>query len=425
MSRKTTRNIIIVLSILIAMMVIAIAFLYIQSTRLPERQPYETVEETPDVIEKIDVRRITIHIEDREIHRGTRFFPEVIIHPEDATDKSFILQSDNERVIRQQGQNWVAVSIGTANLIATAPNGVTGTIRITVLAPDLEDIAFEKEEIVMEPGDTIFLNPELIPKEAFLPDPIVFTSSNENVVIVARDGRTTAVGSGTATVRAVVGDIRAEVKISVEVPVRSISVVLNRREFNIGDRVEFQLKIEPENATNAQVDVSFTGAAVTQTGDNRFTCDEAGEVTITFTTKNDRSASVTIVVYDLAAFAEEVRRLTNLERTGAGLTQFGSNPALTRTAELRAVEIITRMEADHRRPDGSEFYTAFDELGVVYTTAAENLAAGQRSPAEVVRAWMESPGHRRNVLNDALGQMGVGVTMDSDGRIYWTQTFTD
>ena len=146
-------------------------------------------------------------------------------------------------------------------------------------------------------------------------------------------------------------------------------------------------------------------------------------MTITFSAESGTSTSITITVHDLGALVEEVHRLTNVERTNAGLPQFGRNQPLIQTAVVRANEIIQYFS--HTRPDGRSCFTAFEENHVEYRHAGENLAAGQRSAAEAVQSWMDSQGHRENIMNRDFGQMGVGVVMDNDGRIYWTQTFTD
>jgi len=63
-------------------------------------------------------------------------------------------------------------------------------------------------------------------------------------------------------------------------------------------------------------------------------------------------------------------------------------------------------------------------FGIQFSAAAENIARGQRSPAEVVNSWMNSPGHRANILNPSFNQIGVGVARDNRGTLFWTQMFT-
>jgi|LFRM01.1.fsa_nt_gb uncharacterized protein YkwD len=122
------------------------------------------------------------------------------------------------------------------------------------------------------------------------------------------------------------------------------------------------------------------------------------------------------------SYAEEVLRLVNIEREKAGLPALTTNSELKAAADKRAQEI--KASFSHTRPDGSKFSTVLKEYGISFRTAGENIAYGQRSPQEVVNAWMNSPGHRANILNSSFGKIGIGV-YQSGGVIYWTQLFTN
>lgn len=121
-------------------------------------------------------------------------------------------------------------------------------------------------------------------------------------------------------------------------------------------------------------------------------------------------------------YAQEVLRLVNIERSKAGLSALSTNTTLKAAADKRAREI--KVSFSHTRPDGSKFSTALQEYGISYRTAGENIAYGQRTPQEVVSGWMNSPGHRANILNSGFGKIGIGV-YQAGGVIYWTQLFTN
>ncbi len=121
-------------------------------------------------------------------------------------------------------------------------------------------------------------------------------------------------------------------------------------------------------------------------------------------------------------YASEVLRLVNLKRTEAGLSSFTTESKLTQAANKRAVEIVSKFS--HDRPDGSQFFTVFAEYGVNPQSGGENIAYGQQSPAAVVKAWWDSPGHRANILNAKFNKLGVGVH-EVNGTIYWSQLFTN
>jgi len=426
MNNKAIKITIIVLSAILALLVAAVIIVQMQRAQeeLPENPP-DIIEETPDSdLNRVEVESISIVLESTEMPKGTRFLPELIILPLDASDKFVELRSDNERVVRQQGQNWVAVEIGTANLIASATNGVQTIVEITVLPPNLEFMKFHEAEVIIELGDVLELIPEFTPIDAGLPEPIVYSSNNESVAEVSEDGKIRAVGPGDAVITGTTGEITAEIKVRVVISARNITVSFNRRVFGIGEQAEFTIKVEPENATNAEVSVSFSGAAVTSTGTNRFRCDEAGEVEVTFSAEGVRPLVQTIVVHDLVRLADDVHRITNTIRADANLSQLGRISLLTDVALLRAREVREPNNFSHTRPDGREFFTAFTDIGLERRFAGENLAEGHTSPVEVVQAWMDSTmGHRENILSTDFGNLGVGITIGNNGKLYWVQIF--
>ncbi|NLK74862.1 MAG: hypothetical protein GX288_06175 [Clostridiales bacterium] len=115
--------------------------------------------------------------------------------------------------------------------------------------------------------------------------------------------------------------------------------------------------------------------------------------------------------------------MVNQERAKAGLSALTSNSTLTAAANKRAEETVQLFS--HTRPNGTSFSTVLGEFGIQYRTAGENIAYGQRTPQEVVTGWMNSPGHRANILNGNFGKIGIGVYQSSNGTIYWTQVFTN
>ena len=121
------------------------------------------------------------------------------------------------------------------------------------------------------------------------------------------------------------------------------------------------------------------------------------------------------------AYAVEVVRLVNEERAKQGLSALRMDASVTAAAQVRAREIVSTFS--HTRPDGRKCFTALEEAGVRYRGAGENIAYGQPSPAAVVNAWMNSPGHRANILNANFTTIGVGHHTAGSTH-YWTQFFT-
>ena len=121
-------------------------------------------------------------------------------------------------------------------------------------------------------------------------------------------------------------------------------------------------------------------------------------------------------------FVSKVIALVNQERSKEGLIPLSTIPNLTKAANKRAEELITAY--GHTRPDGSRCFTVLAEYDLTYMAAGENVAAGQRTPEAVVDAWMNSDGHRKNILNEDFRYIGVGCTFSETGYgIYWAQLF--
>ena len=127
-------------------------------------------------------------------------------------------------------------------------------------------------------------------------------------------------------------------------------------------------------------------------------------------------------VEETSSQAEQVVKLVNEERTKAGLPALTVNADITTAANVRANEI--KRLFSHTRPDGSSFSTALKEQGVSFRGSGENIAWGQKSPEQVMNAWMNSAGHRANILNKNFKNIGVGHYQDENGTNYWVQLFT-
>lgn len=137
-----------------------------------------------------------------------------------------------------------------------------------------------------------------------------------------------------------------------------------------------------------------------------------------------KSKVCTVDVYELESddeeFTDEVLRLVNIEREKNGLSPLEFDETLQQAAQVRAEELTVYY--DHTRPDGSSCFTVLDDFNIPLSAAGENIAAGYYSPASVVEGWMNSPGHRANILGN-YKYLGVGVAYGGDYGIYWTQLF--
>ena len=119
--------------------------------------------------------------------------------------------------------------------------------------------------------------------------------------------------------------------------------------------------------------------------------------------------------------AEAVASLVNAARQDAGLSELELDADLCAAAQARAQEIAQSFS--HTRPDGSSCFTILEEFGISYRAAGENIAMGQRTPEEVMDGWMNSSGHRANILNGTFTSIGVGYYVDGAGAAHWVQIF--
>lgn len=119
---------------------------------------------------------------------------------------------------------------------------------------------------------------------------------------------------------------------------------------------------------------------------------------------------------------EQIVELVNEERTKAGLSPVTGDTTIQSAAQVRAAE--SAVSFSHTRPNGQNFSTALTEAGVTYKGSGENLAWGQKTPEEVMKGWMNSPGHKANLLNPDFTKIGVGYYQNANGVNYWSQLFT-
>jgi uncharacterized YkwD family protein len=120
----------------------------------------------------------------------------------------------------------------------------------------------------------------------------------------------------------------------------------------------------------------------------------------------------------LGQFETEVASLVNKERAKAGLQPLTLVKDLSGVAEEKANDMSTKGYFSHTSPSYGSPFDMMKRFGIQYTAAGENIAQGQRSPEEVMNSWMNSSGHRANILNSQFNQIGIGY---KNG--YWVQMF--
>ena len=125
---------------------------------------------------------------------------------------------------------------------------------------------------------------------------------------------------------------------------------------------------------------------------------------------------------DVAAWEQEVFDLVNQIREENGLPPFVYNGTLAETARAHSQDMVDRNFFNHNNPDGQSPFDRMKANGIRYSMAAENIAAGYPSPEAVVEGWMNSEGHRANILGGCK-ELGVGLALGGSYGYYWTQCF--
>lgn len=124
---------------------------------------------------------------------------------------------------------------------------------------------------------------------------------------------------------------------------------------------------------------------------------------------------------DNLAYEKKVVELVNIERAANGLSALNLNSGLSDVARAKSQDMCDNKYFSHTSPTYGSPFDMMKSFGISYRTAGENIAMGYRTPEAVVDGWMNSPGHRANILNNSFTQIGVGYVASGN---YWTQMFT-
>ncbi len=121
--------------------------------------------------------------------------------------------------------------------------------------------------------------------------------------------------------------------------------------------------------------------------------------------------------------ADEVLELVNIERSKVGLKALTLSNDLTNVATVKAQDMADNGYFDHTSPNYGSPFEMMKHFGIQYRSAGENIAAGQKTAQEVMNSWMNSSGHRANILNSDYEQIGIGYVTGGKYGTYWVQMF--
>lgn len=178
--------------------------------------------------------------------------------------------------------------------------------------------------------------------------------------------------------------------------------------------------LEANSATAANKQTESTKApAKTNTAEKTTTTTNTAKQQ-TNTTSKPQQTTTTQVTSSVSAFEKQVVELTNAERAKNGLPALTLDTNLSKVARAKSEDMSKNNYFDHTSPTYGSPFDMMKQFGISYKAAGENIAKGQTTPEQVVKAWMNSEGHRANILSDKFTHIGVGYVANGN---YWTQQF--
>lgn len=126
----------------------------------------------------------------------------------------------------------------------------------------------------------------------------------------------------------------------------------------------------------------------------------------------------------LTSYEQQVIELVNKERVARGLAPLKYDSQLGYVARVKSQDMVNSGYFSHTSPTYGSPFQMMEKFGLRFSAAGENIAYGQRTAQEVMNSWMNSAGHRANILSQSFTHIGVGVAKASNGTLYWTQEFT-
>lgn len=300
--------------------------------------------------------------------------------------------------------------------------------KAPVLVDDIKISLINTRKSVMQ-GESFTIGVKVTPEGT--KTSVTFSASDASIATIDKNGVINAINPGKVTIKATaegksVSFLLEVLKKAELIKLQSLSFTSASTSMEIATYLQLTIVKTPANANENIEYTSSDPSILTVSTSGKVTAKAVGTATVTVRNlANSVSASITIRVIsslDIERLIKEVFKLTNQERIYAGLPALTYNNVLEDGAMIRAEEIIQSFS--HTRPDGSKFFTVFNNT-YAFHLMGENLAAGFNSAAAVVNGWMNSEGHRANILKDGYTQIGIGIAKDKDGRIYWVQIFAD
>ncbi len=353
--------------------------------------------------------------------------------------KNFTWSSSNTNVatVAKTSGNKAKITAknnGTAYIKIKTYNGKTATCKVTVKnAPS--SVKTNPKSVTLGVGETYTVSESTNSGTYANASNLSWSSSNSSVAVVTKGSGNKAVitakraGTANITIKLYNGKT-ASCKVTVKPAPSSVKVNPSNVNLQVGETYtvsEITNSGSYANASNLKWSSSDSSVAtVTKGSGNKavITAKKAGTAKITIRLYNGKTAVCTVTVSE-NEFSQQINRvvqLVNVQRAKVGLQPLTADKSLNSVALIRATEIVKNFS--HTRPNGSYFHTAIDENNIHYGHAGENIAKGAVDADKVMELWMNSEGHRNNILSKNYNKIGVAC-YEYGGTYHWVQIFTD
>ena len=360
--------------------------------------------------------------------------------PNDAKNKTCKWYTSRSSVAAVSSTGRVtARAVGTAVITAKTVNGKKATCKVTVKAMPTS-VKISPTALTLGKGESYTIKENTNSGSYAHAANLKWTSTNTRVVTVKKGSGNKAalkaVGTGTASVRVTLYNGKtATCRVTVKKAPASVKISPSSLTLNVGESYTIKENTNSgsyANAANLKWTSTNTRVVTVKKGSGNKAVLKAvseGTANVKLTLYNGKTAICKVSVVDCSdvysaktdkdyySLSHKVYEIVNQERIKAGVKPLRFNDKVYKAAMIRAKECHKYFS--HTRPNGKDCFTALSEAGVKQNYAGENIAVGFSSPKSVMEGWMQSSGHRSNILNPVFTDFGCGVCNTGE----WTQFF--
>ena len=372
--------------------------------------------------------------------KGESYTLKGTVLPNDAKNKTCKWYTSRSSVAAVSSTGKVtAKAVGTAVITAKTVNGKTATCKVTVKTMPTS-VKTNPTALTLGKGESYTIKENTNSGSYAHAANLKWTSTNTRVVTVKKGSGNKAVlkavGTGTASVRITLYNGRtAACRVTVKKAPASVKISPSSVTLNVGESYTIKENTNSgsyAHAANLKWTSTNTRVVTVKKGSGNKAVLKAvseGTANVKLTLYNGKTAICKVSVVDCSdvysaktdkdyySLSHKVYEIVNQERIKAGVKPLRFNDKVYKAAMVRAKECHKYFS--HIRPNGKDCFTALSEAGVKQNYAGENIAVGFSSPKSVMEGWMQSSGHRSNILNPVFTDFGCGVCNTGE----WTQFF--